>query len=78
MFELDHQTLERLAYAAWLRRGQPIGSPEVDWTEACKELVARQGAQEIPSAPPGGAPTDLGVEPMPERSHDRRRKKINS
>jgi hypothetical protein len=34
----QYELLRRLAYAAWLDRGQPIGSPEVDWQRAVELL----------------------------------------
>jgi hypothetical protein len=30
----QHQMLERLAHQAWIDRGCPLGSPEVDWNQA--------------------------------------------
>jgi hypothetical protein len=30
--------MEALAYALWVERGCPIGSPEVDWFEAQRRL----------------------------------------
>ncbi len=27
----EHQKIQEWAYQNWLRRGSPIGSPEVDW-----------------------------------------------
>ena len=66
-----HRLLQNLAHAAWVRRGKPLGSPEVDWEEA-KRLVAaanKQDEETLRSAP-GGTPTDLGAELVPERSHD--------
>lgn len=35
-FECD--LLCRLAYQSWLDRGQPFGSPEVDWEAAKRKL----------------------------------------
>ena len=34
---------KQLAYENWERRGRPIGSPEVDWFAAEKELAATFG-----------------------------------
>jgi hypothetical protein len=36
----QHALLEQLAYQAWLDRGQPIGSPEIDWQSAHASLGA--------------------------------------
>ncbi|MGC3980568.1 MAG: DUF2934 domain-containing protein [Steroidobacteraceae bacterium] len=30
----DREVLEQFAYESWLRRGRPIGSPEIDWEAA--------------------------------------------
>lgn len=30
----EQQMLQNLAYQAWLERGRPLGSPEVDWERA--------------------------------------------
>lgn len=30
--------MEALAYALWVERGCPVGSPEVDWFEARRRL----------------------------------------
>jgi hypothetical protein len=74
MREDERRMLENLAHAAWVRRGRPLGSPEVDWEEA-KRMVSvaerhESVDQELPPAAPGSCPTDLGAEPPPERSHD--------
>jgi hypothetical protein len=34
-----HELTEKLAYAHWERRGRPLGSPEIDWSEAEKALA---------------------------------------
>jgi hypothetical protein len=36
----SHEEIERRAYHSWEARGCPIGSPEVDWFEAERELSA--------------------------------------
>lgn len=35
---LDRKEIERLAYVFWQERGRPVGSPEVDWFRAEKEM----------------------------------------
>ncbi len=35
-----YQAISNLAYDLWLSRGQPIGSPEVDWEQA-EQLLGR-------------------------------------
>ena len=37
---LDHDRVERLAYAYWEERGRPEGSPEYDWYRALAKLRA--------------------------------------
>jgi hypothetical protein len=37
-----HEILTSLAYQSWLDRGQPIGSPEIDWTIAEQKLAAQE------------------------------------
>jgi len=39
---LRHEALTSLAYQSWLDRGQPIGSPEIDWTIAEQKLAAQE------------------------------------
>ena len=34
----DHEAIQAPAYDCWLARGCPIGSPEVDWLQAEKDL----------------------------------------
>ena len=78
--EGSREELENLAYGAWLRRGKPIGSPEVDW-EAALELFSYQHdfsyqqdgdatTSSSLSSAPGSTPTDLGADLLPELSHD--------
>jgi hypothetical protein len=76
------EDLENLAYGAWLRRGKPIGSPEVDWEEALKLFSYQHDGDEendeddeahlrsTLSSAPGSTPTDLGADLLPELSHD--------
>ena len=46
----QYDLLRRLAFAAWLDRGQPIGSPEVDWQRAV-ELLAAHCEPDVAHAP---------------------------
>jgi hypothetical protein len=32
------RAIEKLAYSLWLARGCPVGSPDVDWLEAERQL----------------------------------------
>ena len=34
----DEDAIREIAYALWERRGAPIGSPDVDWIEAERQL----------------------------------------
>ena len=34
----EFRQVEELAYALWVERGCPVGSPEVDWFEAERRL----------------------------------------
>jgi Protein of unknown function (DUF2934) len=36
--DFDEDAIREIAYALWERRGAPIGSPDVDWIEAEKQL----------------------------------------
>lgn len=39
-YESRYEFVENLAYKLWLRRGRPIGSPEVDWSAAEQAVYA--------------------------------------
>jgi hypothetical protein len=41
---LGGEDIARLAYQIWEERGRPIGSAEVDWYEAERQLQIRSGA----------------------------------
>jgi hypothetical protein len=36
--DFDEHAIRKTAYALWERRGAPIGSPDVDWIEAERQL----------------------------------------
>ena len=38
----EHEQIALFAYARWLERGRPEGSPEVDWFGAEQELTTRR------------------------------------
>ena len=40
-----HAKIERVAYGLWERRGRPAGSPEVDWSEAEKQVLDEERAE---------------------------------
>ena len=39
----DAGAIEKLAYNLWLARGRPVGSPDVDWLEAERQLNGTGG-----------------------------------
>lgn len=43
-----HALTEHFAYTLWEHRGQPLGSPEVDWLAAEKCLASVLGEPELP------------------------------
>ena len=51
----DHKEIERLAYTFWQERGCPLGSPEVDWLRAEKEM------REVEAAAPPLAQSAVAV-----------------
>ena len=38
------RTIAELAYHLWLARGSPIGSPELDWREAERQVTGKTSA----------------------------------
>lgn len=53
--QFESDLLCRLAYQAWLDRGQPFGSPEIDWETAKRQL----GIHPPVSVPTPAIPADL-------------------
>ena len=45
-----HELTAKLAYEYWERRGRPLGSPEIDWLAAEKDLASsfRDSKEELP------------------------------
>jgi hypothetical protein len=39
----NQEEISALAYALWIQRGCPLGSPEVDWFRAEEELKKTEG-----------------------------------
>ena len=39
--DFDEDAIRKFAYALWERRGTPIGSPDVDWIEAERQMRGR-------------------------------------
>jgi Protein of unknown function (DUF2934) len=52
------KTIAELAYALWVARGSPYGSPEIDWTEAEKMVRGP-----IESTPPHDKAEQTGQPP---------------
>ena len=52
----NHEEIATLAYAIWMQRGCPVGSPEEDWFRAVREFKKRGGLpnalRELMDAPP--------------------------
>jgi hypothetical protein len=65
-----HEDIASLAFQLWQARGCPEGSPEVDWSEAVKELRTRALAHgEVHSTPENAAPEKvLGADATPRES----------
>ena len=69
--DFDEDAIRNIAYALWERRGAPIGSPDVDWIEAEKQLHEGRLDLRADQQQPGtnvkeagatpGAPEDTGV-----------------
>ncbi len=45
-----HDEIELLAYRLWQERGEPFGTPEVDWFEAENELKSAASSEDAPLA----------------------------
>jgi hypothetical protein len=58
--------IRRRAYERWLERGSPQGSPERDWLEAERELLA-DAARAEGRTPAGAAPAPLPSSGVPRR-----------
>jgi hypothetical protein len=37
--DFDEDAIRKIAYDLWERRGAPIGSPDMDWIEAQRQLL---------------------------------------
>lgn len=52
----NREEIATLAYAIWIQRGSPVGSPEEDWFRAEKEVKKRKvlpnALRELIDAPP--------------------------
>lgn len=58
-----HDQIERLAYSYWERRGRPVGSPDIDWLRAERELLSEMNtADQLPFSSMHMGPT--GVDPV--------------
>lgn len=45
----QHQAIQVAAYYLWRQRGCPIGTPEVDWFHAERELTEQAGGSGTPA-----------------------------
>lgn len=59
----EHDLLRSLAYQSWLDRGQPHGSPEVDWSHAQQQLQQQTASQAAFMAP--ASSSELQTEDKP-------------
>jgi DUF2934 family protein len=64
------EDIARLAYHIWEGRGRPLGSAEVDWYEAERQLQARRSEMLPPATGPGlgPRPTRTGAQRKRRRS----------
>lgn len=53
---LRGEDIARLAYQIWEERGRPVGSAEVDWYEAERQLQTRSSEMPFPPTGPALAP----------------------
>ncbi len=51
-YESRHEFLTNLAYKLWVKRGSPLGSPEVDWSAAEQAMHASLEASGMITASP--------------------------
>ena len=67
----QHDDIARIAYRSWLDRGQPEGSPEVDWYYALSVVTNPEEIRPVPfgSFDSGDAEQKL-VQSGDSRSHD--------
>jgi hypothetical protein len=47
LVDFDDDAIRKIAYNLWERRGAPIGSPDVDWIEAERQL--REEGLDLPA-----------------------------
>lgn len=45
--EAYHDQIARLAYSYWERRGRPVGSPDIDWLRAERELLSEMNTADV-------------------------------
>jgi hypothetical protein len=55
LYESRHEYVSNLAYKLWAQRGEPLGSPEVDWFAAEQSLYASLLASGMISPSPNDA-----------------------
>ena len=52
--ENSHEFVAKLAYGLWIKRGRPLGSPEVDWFAAERAVYAALSASGMITPSPYG------------------------
>ena len=58
-----HDQIARLAYSHWEGRGRPVGSPDIDWLRAERELLSEMNmADQLPFSSMDMGPT--GIDPV--------------
>ena len=51
-----HEFVAKLAYELWIKRGRPVGSPDVDWFAAEQAVYASLAATRLITSPPNELP----------------------
>lgn len=71
----EQQVLQNLAYQAWLERGQPFGSPEIDWQRAQQlfQLYRQDIATKAQESNQVPELTDVAIAGKPDKNRSRAR-----
>ena len=64
-----NEDIARLAYQIWEERGRPVGSAEVDWYEAERQLQTRSSEMPPPPTGPARAPSRTRMGTRTKRRH---------
>lgn len=46
--DANYDQIARLAYSYWEERGRPVGSPDIDWLRAERELLSETNMADQP------------------------------